>query len=104
MIRKTVRIEFVSQKTRAVDHLSDIQEAIHYAQGNLWHRHHIILRAPFVTDNFVFVELDIPEDIADNFNVGRHLRGISKYLLSEYEEIYKKYLVKKQLFDYIIEI
>ena len=101
MIRKTVVIEFTNSKIRAVDRISDICEAVKHAQGNLWYRHHVILRMPIVTDGFVLVNLDIPEDIADNFNVGKHLRGMSKYLLSEYGYFYQDYLVKKQLLCYM---
>ena len=101
MITKTVLIEFANPKIRAVDHISDIREAVFYAQGNLLHRHHITLNMPIVIDGFVFVELYLPENIDENFSIGRHLRGISGYLLSKYGDFYKDYLVGARLLNYI---
>ena len=48
----------------------------------------------------VVVEIKIPDEIAETFAVGNHLRGISNFLLSRCGDRYQPYLVGKRLLNY----
>ena len=102
MITKKVMIEFANPQIRAVDHLSDISEAVDFAHCNLLFRHKVLLKQPYVIDDkFVILELDIPDEKAEKFSCGNHLRGIGKYLLKNKSEYYRSYCIGNRLFFYI---
>lgn len=101
MIKK-VMIEFANPRIRAVDHFSDIYMAADYAHCNLLFRYKVLLKMPYVIDNrFVILELDIPDEKAEKFSCGNHLRGISNYLLKGKGEYYRPYCMGKRLLFYI---
>lgn len=100
MIAKNVFIEFADPRIKAIDHISDISEAVSNAQWNLY-RYKINLHLPKIINNMVILAIDIPEDLAEKINFGRRLRGISKYLLANHGDFYKKYLIGTRLLNYI---
>lgn len=86
-----IRIEFASPSIKAIDHLSDIQEAVVYASKNLL-RNEIRMSNVYTKDDKVFVNLLVPEERYPKFRIGRRLRGISVFLLKQNPQ-YQKYKV-----------
>lgn len=102
LVSKIIQIEFTDSSIQAADAIYDIRKAAESASINLNLRYDVQLQYPMLADdNKVVVELKIPEEIADTFSVGNHLRGISTYLLKRCSGRYDKYLVGKRLLNYI---
>lgn len=101
MITKNILIEFANPKIRAEKRFIDIYEAAQNAQFNLFLRYKIRLETPYITDRGVVVKINIPEDLAENFNPGNHLRGMSRYLIKKNGDFYKNYRIGKRLLYYI---
>lgn len=102
MVTKTIQLEFADPNVRAIDYIQDIRKAAENAGLNLFSRYDVQLQYPMPTvDDRVVVEIKIPEEIAETFAVGNHLRGISNYLLSRCGDRYKAFLVGKRLLNYI---
>lgn len=102
MVTKKIQLEFADPSIRAIDYIQDIRKAAENAGLNLFARYDVQLQYPMPTvDDRVVVEIYIPDEIADTFAVGNHLRGISNYLLSRYGDRYQKFLVGKRLLNYI---
>ena len=102
MVTKKIQLEFADPSVRAIDHIQDIRQAAVSAGLNLNSRYDVQLQYPMPTaDDRVVVEIKIPDEIAETFAVGNHLRGISNYLLSRCGDRYQKYLVGKRLLNYI---
>ena len=90
-----VQIEFASPKILAKDRLDDSLEAVVHSNRNLYYKHNVFVSLPFVKNDKVFVNLNIPTALSENFRVGNHLRGISSYLLREKD--YKQYRIGTRL-------
>lgn len=103
MVTKTIWIEFADRRIRAIDHIFDIQKAVDNARLNLFSRFDIRIQNTHITEDDRFiVEMNVPEELSDDFNAGRRLRGISKYLLNEhlFGNRYQAYRVGKRLLNY----
>lgn len=101
MVTKTIQLEFADPSVRAIDYIQDIRKAAEYAGLNLYSRYDVRLQHPMPTpDNNVIVDIMIPDEIADTFSIGNHLRGVSAYLLSKCGDRYQKFLVGKRLLYY----
>ena len=101
LVTKHIILEFADSRIHASDRLHDIREAAEYAGLNLFGRFEVRLGYPKLTEKGdVMVEVGIPDTIAENFSVGNHLRGISRYLLRRYGDRYREYLVGKRLLLY----
>lgn len=99
---KRIQLKFADPRIKAENHIRDICAAVENASHNLFMRHRVRITSPIITDNDkVTVEIDIPDKIKRSFSIGHHLRGISKYLLNEYGDCYKKLQVGKRLLYYI---
>lgn len=104
MVNKRILIEFADPRLKAVDQYMDIYKAVENAKRNLLVRHNIQLNTlPMIEDHNLFLEMHISEEDAESFRPGNHLRGISKYLLNNFDGFYKKYLVGNRLLYYIDE-
>lgn len=101
MVTKKIQIEFADPRIKAIDHIKDIRDAADNAGLNLYARYDVQLQYPMPERGRVVVEIRIPENIVDTFQVGRHLRGISDYLLGRCGKKYQQYLVGKRLLNYI---
>jgi hypothetical protein len=102
MVTKKILLEFANPSIRAVDYIQDIRKAAENAGLNLYSRFSVQLQYPMRSaDDKVMVDIKIPDEIADAFSVGNHLRGISNYLLTHYEDRYRGFLVGKRLLNYI---
>ena len=78
MVTKTIQLEFADPNVRAIDYIQDIRKAAESAGLNLFFRYDVQLQYPMPTvDDRVVVEIKIPEEIAETFAVGNHLRGFS---------------------------
>ena len=100
MHTKKVQIEFADSNIRAIDNIQDIRKAAENAGLNLFSRYDVQLQYPMPDGDRVVVEIMIPDEIAETFAVGNHLRGISKFLLSRCGDRYQPYLVGKRLLNY----
>lgn len=102
MITKKVMIEFAKPDVKACNHFYDIRRAAKNAADNLASRHDVFVVEIFIdAGNNVIITLRMPEEKAENFAIGNHLRGISNYLLRNYGDIYKRYLVGRRLLNYV---
>ena len=100
MKRKKVYLFFGKLGIRTEDHLDELRCACDWAQWSL-SRYHILLFQPRVgQDGRVYVELNVPDEVKEPFNTGRHLRGISSYLLTHYPYM-KEYRTGNRLLWYV---
>jgi len=100
MRTKKIQIEFADPSIRAIDHIQDIRKAAENAGMNLFSRYDVQLQYPMPDGDRVIVEIRIPDEIAETFAIGNHLRGISSFLLSRCGNRYQPYLVGKRLLNY----
>ena len=102
MVSKRIQLEFADPNIRAIDYIQDIRKAAENAGLNLYSRYDVQLQYPMPTaDDKVVVEIKIPDEIAETFAVGNHLRGISNYLLNQCGDRYQRFLVGKRLLNYV---
>ncbi len=102
MVTKRIQLEFADPNIRAIDYIQDIRKAAENAGLNLYSRYDVQLQYPMPTaDDKVVVEIKIPDEIAETFAVGNHLRGISNYLLNQCGDRYQRFLVGKRLLNYV---
>ena len=92
---KWVAIEFASPKIWIKDNIKDITEAYQSARLGLQYKYKIKTYL-HCSDQVLIGFVDPPE----NFNYGRRLRGIAKYLLDNKPEYYEQYKVGNRLFYY----
>ena len=98
---RRVQLRLAKPSENIVDYIEDISLAVEHVKYNLATRHHVDvsnLRVGF--GNTLLLDLFIPEAISCSFSIGRHLRGISKYLLSEFYDRYAQLLVGTRLLEY----
>lgn len=101
LISKNVQIEFADSDKKAIDSIHDIREGVRSASLNLYSRYGVQIQTPMVCgENKVVVEVKIPEEIADTFSIGPHLKGVAAYLLKQCNGRYDSYLVGKRLLSY----
>ncbi len=100
MVSKIIQIEFADPRIKAIDYIHDIRKAVENAGLNLYSRYDVQLQYPMPDGDRVVVEIKIPDDKADNFKIGNHLRGISNYLLSRWNDRYHPYLIGNRLLYY----
>lgn len=100
LVTKRIQIEFADPAIKAIDHIQDIRKAAENAGLNLYSRYDVQLQYPMPDGDRVVVEIKIPEEIAGTFAIGNHLRGISNYLLSKWNDRYHQYLIGKRLLNY----
>lgn len=81
---KKIMIEFANPKLKASEYLPQIREAADYASVNLKARHDILLCIPQCIDGMVLVNCQVPTEIAHDWSIGNHLKGIASYLLKNY--------------------
>lgn len=95
---KTIMIKFVNPSLNIYHAISDMSDAIKNASYNLYSRYGVTILKPVIyTDDAVVVKLKIPQN---DFSIGRHLRGISKYLLEKCDDRYSRYVVGTRLLTY----
>ena len=100
MVIKKIVIEFANRNIDAVDYISDISDAVTSVEKYLLTWRQISVMGLYKVRNKVVLEIAIPGEISESFTPGRHLRGISKYLLSKKGSFYKPFLVGTRLLHY----
>lgn len=80
-----VYIGYKDPKYDIRDDMGPLRDAVTWASHNLALRHRIKLEGPYGEGEKVYVRLS--GKIADNFNIGNHLRGISNYLMKNFSYI-----------------
>ena len=97
MVKKKINICFANPKINMSDHLNDLIEAVTWASHNLAMRHRIKIEGPILkNDKWITIFVESEEEVQ---NIGRHLRGISIYLLKN-KKCYSNYLIGKRLLYY----
>ena len=86
LISKNIQIEFANSSMKAIDAIHDIREGVRSASLNLYSKYN--------------VQIKIPEEIADQFSIGPHLKGVASYLLKRCNGRYDQYVVGKRLLVY----
>ena len=88
LISKNIQIEFANSSMKAFDAIHDIREEVQ-------------IQTPMIYgEDKVVVEMKIPEEIADQFSIGPHLKGVASYLLKRCNGRYDQYVVGKRLLVY----
>ncbi len=100
MVTKKVFINFADTRIQAIDYISDIRKAAENAGLNLFSRYGIQLQYPMPDNGRVAVEINIPEEIANDFKYGNRLRGIATYLLKECDGKYNDHIIGNRLLIY----
>ncbi len=101
LVSKNVQIEFADTSIKAIEAIHDIREGVRSASLNLYARYDVQIQTPMLYgDDKVVVEIKIPEEIADTFSIGPHLKGVANYLLKNCNGRYDKYVVGKRLLVY----
>ena len=100
MTEKRVCIDFASPAIFAAEYFDRLKEAVYGVSCNLWIRHKTRIRINKEGEYLVVLTLQIPDDSAESFSFGRHLRGIAQYLLRDYPEEFEQYRVGNRLLVY----
>lgn len=105
MIKTLVRINFASPEIKmSQEDYKFLCEAVTHASHNLRMKHDVIIHQPILVDDefdrYCTIELEIPEEQINNFNIGIHLKGIAGYLLKRYPDKFRPYLMGSRLFLY----
>lgn len=102
-VTKRVILKFADSKIKAIDHIHDLRRATENASLNLNLRYNVVLQYPMPTDDDqVYLDIRIPDELAESFSYGKRLRGISNYLLSTRRDFYEQHLVGNRLLTYIV--
>ena len=102
MVTKKVQIEFANSEWNIVDCYQDLKSAVQSASLNLFSKYNVQLEMPRVINKSqVVMDVKIPDEIAQDFSIGNHLRGLSAYLMKYCNGKYKNAVVGKRLLNYI---
>ena len=103
LVTKTVKIEFANSEWRAVDCIQDLRKAAKSASLNLYSKYDVRIELPrIVNDTLVVMDIWIPEEIAETFSIGNHLRGVSAYLMKYCDGRYNDAVVGNRILKYIV--
>lgn len=98
-MRKRIEIYFANPLVSMSDHKSDIMTALKHASHNLYSRHGIDMKIPSQDLNSKAIVI-LDGDMDATFNVGRHLKGVSTYLLKRCKYPYKQHRIGTRLLYY----
>lgn len=107
VVKTYVRFCFASKRHRTIspEEYKCLCEAVKYASCNLYSRYRVKIDSPIMVkgyfNSYCVSELEIPNYLYSNFNIGNHLRGVSAYLLKNYPNHFKPLLVGKRLLFYV---
>ena len=80
----------------------EIKKAIENASLGLYGKYDVQIKDVQTVNEKVIMHITIPDDIAENFSIGNHLRGVSTYLMKYYYDKYSPLLVGKRLLTYTV--
>jgi len=102
MVTKKVQIEFANSEWNIVDSYQDLKCAVQSASLNLFSKYNVRLEMPRVINGSqVVMDVKIPDEIAGDFSIGNHLRGLAAYLMKYCDGKYQNAVVGKRLLNYI---
>ena len=81
-----VQIDMASKKSTAYENYADIKKAVESASLGLYSNYGVQIQNIQTINEKVIMHLRIPNDIADNFSIGNHMRGVATYLMKNYNE------------------
>lgn len=103
LVTKTVKIEFANSEWHAADCIQDLRKAAKSASLNLYSKYDVQIELPRIVNNtLVVMDMRIPEDIAETFSVGNHLRGVSAYLMKHCDGRYDDAVVGNRILNYVV--
>lgn len=103
LITKTVQVEFANPAFKAVECIADIRKAAENASLHLFSQYDVRLEMPRVINDYqVVMDVRIPDNIVENFQIGNHLRGIAAYLIKYCDGKYDNAAVGKRLLSYTV--
>lgn len=103
LVTKLVKIEFANSEWRAVDCIHDLRRAAQNAAMNLASKYGVQLKLPRIVNNTqVVMDMQIPEEIAETFSIGNHLRGVSAYIMKYCDGRYCDAVVGNRLLNYTV--
>lgn len=98
-MQKHIEIYFADPLVSMSEHKSDVKTALKHASHNLYSKYKIDMTIPTQRmDTKAIVILD--GDMDADFNVGRHLKGVSTYLLKHCKYPYKQHRIGTRLLYY----
>ena len=101
LVSKNIQIDFADSSIKAIDAIHDIRDGVRSASLNLYSRYDVQIQTPMLYgEDKVVVEIKIPEEIAEIFSIGPHLKGVANYLLKNCNGRYNQYVVGKRLLVY----
>lgn len=81
-MKKYYIIQFENEENNAVNKYKYIYEAVEHCKLNIYSKYDVQIQGPEIVDEeFVMLEVRIPNHKADSFVAGRCLRSISDYLV-----------------------
>lgn len=101
-MEQVVQIDLASTKHSAYNNFPEIKKAVESASLGLYRKYDVQIKDVQTVNEKVIMHITIPNDIADTFSIGYHLRGVSTYLMKNYKEKYTGLLVGKRLLTYTI--
>lgn len=90
-----VQVDMASKKSTAYENYADIKKAVESASLGLYSNYGVQIQNIQTINEKVIMHLRIPNDIADNFSIGNHMRGVATYLMKNYNEKYSSQLLGK---------
>ena len=101
-MNQILQINLASPQSTAYQNFKEIREAVYNASLRLYSKHGVQIKDVQTVGEQVIMHVMIPDEIASNFQLGYHLRGVSAYLMKHYKEKYSKLLVAKKLLTYTV--
>ena len=96
-MNQILQINLASPQSTAYQNFKEIREAVYNASLRLYSKHGVQIKDVQTVGEQVIMHVMIPDEIASNFQLGYHLRGVSAYLMKHYKEKYSKLLVAKKI-------
>ena len=110
-MNQILQINLASPQSTACQNFKEIREAVYNASLRLYSKHGVQIKDVQTVGDQVIMHVMIPDEIASNFQLGYHLRGVSVRriealtstgLMKHYKEKYSKLLVAKKLLTYTV--
>lgn len=102
IMNQTIQIDMESTTVRAYQFYPQIKRAAENAGLNLFSKYGVQIRDVQSIGEQVIMNATIPDEIADEFKLGYHLRGISAFLMKQYRETFAPLVVGKKLLNYTV--
>lgn len=95
-----IGVRFADPAIKVGHYKKELTEGLSHADLNLRTRHRTRIEVLFITDESIMLRLHIPDELYDGYNIGNHLRGVSRYLLENYSYEFKSHRVGTRLLQF----